>query len=75
MGEQEIRNFLLCQIELGKAPGCVNNYNSALRFIFGAVSARNLNCGMIPRQHDRRTFPAIMRKEKIVRFFSVIDNL
>jgi len=75
MGEKEIRNFLLYQIEVGKRPGCVNNYNSALRFIFGAVLERNLNCRMIPRQRDRRAFPAIMSKDEIVRFFSVIDNL
>lgn len=30
---------------------------------------------MIPRCRDRRDFPAIMRKDEIVRFFSVIDNL
>jgi len=75
MGEKEIRNFLLYQIEGGKAPGCVNNYNSALRFIFGAVLERNLNCRMIPRQRDRRAFPAIMSKNEIIRFLSVIDNL
>jgi len=75
MGEPEIRNFLLYQIGIGKATGSVNNYNSALRFIFGAVLERNLNCRMIPRRRDRRDFPAIMSKDEIVRFFSVIDNL
>ncbi len=30
---------------------------------------------MIPRCRDRRDFPAIMSKDEIVRFFSVIDNL
>jgi integrase/recombinase XerD len=75
MGEPEIRNILLYQIKIGKATGSINNYNSALRFIFGAVLARNLNCRMIPRQRDRREFPAIMSKDEIVRFFSVIDNL
>ena len=75
MGEPEIREFLLYQISNGKANSSVNIYNSALRFIFGAVLARNLNCRMIPRRRDRRDFPAIMSKDEIVRFFSVIDNL
>ena len=44
MGEPEIREFLLHQISIGKANGSVNIYNSALRFVFGAVLARNLNC-------------------------------
>lgn len=75
MGESEIREFLLYQINIGKATGSVNKYNSALRFIFGAVLERNLNCRMIPRRHFYREFPAIMSKAEIVRFFSVIDNL
>lgn len=75
MGEAEIREFLLYQISIGKTNGSVNIYNSALRFIFGAVLARNLNCRMIPRRRDRRDFPAIMSKNEIVRFFSVMDNL
>lgn len=75
MGEAEIRKFLLHQVNLGKATGSVNNCNSALRFIFGAVLCRNLNCRMIPRRHCYREFPAIMSKAEIVRFFSVIDNL
>jgi integrase/recombinase XerD len=75
MGEPEIRKFLLNQISIGKTNGSVNIYNSALRFIFGAVLMRNLNCRMIPRCRDRRDFPAIMSKDEIVRFFSVIDNL
>ncbi len=35
MGEPEIRDFLLYQISIGKTNGSVNNYNSALRFIYG----------------------------------------
>jgi site-specific recombinase XerD len=75
MGEPEIREFLLYQISIGKTNGSVNIYNSALRFIFGAVLARNLNCRIIPRRRDRRDFPAIMSKYEIIRLFSVIDNL
>jgi site-specific recombinase XerD len=75
MGEPEIRDFLLYQIGIGKATGSVNIYNSALRFIFGAVLERNLNYRMIPRRRFYREFPDIMSKTEIVRFFSVIDNL
>ncbi|MFT8890114.1 MAG: tyrosine-type recombinase/integrase [Ethanoligenens sp.] len=74
IGEPEIRKFLLYQINIGKTNGSVNIYNSALRFIFGAVLGRNLNCRTIPRRCDRRDFPAIMSKDDIVRFFSMIDN-
>ena len=69
MGEPEIREFLLYQISNGKANSSVNIYNSALRFVFGAVLARNLNCRMIPRRRNRREFPEIMSRDEIVRFF------
>lgn len=75
MGETEIRGFLLYQIDLGKSTGSVNIYNSALRFIFGAVMQLNLNCRLIPRRRYRREFPAIMSKDELILFFDVIDNL
>lgn len=75
MGEAEIRQFLLYQLDSGKSSGTVNIYNSALRFIFGAVLGKNLNYQMIPRRRQHRELPAIMSKTEIVRFFSVIDNL
>lgn len=75
MGEEEIRQFLLYQLDSGKASGTVNIYNSALRFIFGAVLGKKLNYQMIPRRRQYRELPAIMSKTEIVRFFSVIDNL
>ncbi len=75
MGEIEIRTFLLYQLDCGKTAGTVNIYNSALRFIFGAVLGRNLNYQTIPRRRQYREFPAIMSKTELTRFFSVIDNL
>ncbi|SDM86372.1 tyrosine-type recombinase/integrase [Acetanaerobacterium elongatum] len=75
MGEVEIREFLLHQLDCGKASGTVNIHNSALRFIFGAVLGRNLNYQIIPRRRQYREFPSIMSKTELTRFFSVIDNL
>jgi integrase/recombinase XerD len=75
MGETEIRKFLLYQLASGKTSGTVNIYNSALRFVFGAVLGRHLNYQLIPRRRQYRAFPALMSKAEIVRFFSAIDNL
>ncbi len=75
MGEQEIREFLIHLIDTGKTSGTINVYNSALRFIFGAVLGRNLNYQLIPRRRDYRKLPPIMTKTELVRFFSIIDNL
>lgn len=75
MGEEEIRQFLLYQLDSGKSSGTVNIYNSALRFIFGAVLGKKLNYQRIPRRRQYRELPTIMSRTEIVRFFSVIDNL
>jgi len=75
MGEKEIREFLLYQLDAGKSSGTVNIYNSALRFIFGAVLGINLNYQQIPRRRQYREFPPLMSKEEITKLFSVIDNL
>ena len=75
MGEEKIREFLLHLLDSGKSSGTVNIYNSALRFIFGAVLGKRLNYQMIPRRRHYRELPAIMSKDEIVRFFSAIDNL
>ena len=75
MGEDEIRQYLLYRLDSGKSSGTVNIYNSALRFIFGAVLGKKLNYQRIPRRRQYRELPAIMSKTEIVRFFSVIDNL
>lgn len=37
IGEAEIREFLLYQLDSSKTSGTANIYNSALRFVFGAV--------------------------------------
>ena len=75
MGESEIRKFLLYLINQEKSSGTVNIHNSALRFIYGAVLERNINCRLIPRQRYYREFPDIMSKTEIICFFNVIDNL
>lgn len=75
MAEPEIRKFLLHLLEIGRSSGTVNIYNSAFRFVFGAVLEKNLNYQMIPRRRIHRELPVILFKVEIVKFFSVIDNL
>lgn len=76
MTEVEIRKFLFYLIETKHlVSSSVNTYNSALRFIFGAVIGRTLNYQMIPRRRIHRELPIIMTKEEIIKLFSTIDNL
>ena len=76
MNEKHLRDFLLYQLEVKMLTSAtVNIYNSAFRFIFGAVMERNLNYQMIPRRRIHRELPKIMNKSDIVKFLSVIYNL
>lgn len=76
MTETDLRNFLLYLMNVKKlSSASVNIYNSAFRFIFGAVLERNLNYQMIPRRRIHRELPFIMSRNDIVKFLSCIDNL
>ena len=76
MSEVEIRAFLLWLIEEKQdASSTVNTYNSALRFVFGAVLGRTLNYQMIPRRRIHRELPVIISKADIAQFLDCIDNL
>ncbi len=76
MDETHLRAFLLYLLNEKKlAVATVNIYNSAFRFIFGAVMERNLNYQMIPRSRIHRELPQIMSKKDLIKFFSGIDNL
>ena len=76
MSEVEIREFLLYQLnQKGNSSSTVNTYNSALRFIFGAVLRRTLNYQLIPRRRIHRELPIIIDRSDIIKFFDKIDNL
>ena len=76
MSEEEIRAFLLYLIEEKQdAASTVNTYNSALRFVFGAVLGRTLNYQKIPRRRIHRELPQIMTKADIAKFLDCVTNL
>lgn len=72
LNEYDIRKFLLYLINEKKAsPGTVNNYSSAIRFLFAVTFNRTLNYLQIPRQKNRKTLPEVLTKEEV---FSIIEN-
>ena len=76
MSEEKIRAFLLYLIEEKQdAASTVNTYNSALRFIFGAVLGRTLNYQKIPRRRIHRELPQILTKADIARLLECVSNL
>lgn len=76
MGEKEIRIFLEYLTNKGDLmPATINNYNSALRFLFEVTLEQNLNYKRLPRKKDPIKVPTAFTREEIIAFLSVIDNL
>jgi site-specific recombinase XerD len=76
MSEDEIRAFLVYLLEEKQlSSSTANAYNSALRFVFGAVLDRTLNYQKIPRRRIRRELPQILTKSDIVKFLECVSNV
>jgi len=76
MSEVEIRSFLVYLIDEKQiAASTVNAYNSALRFVFGAVLGRTLNYQKIPRRRIHRELPQILTKTDIVKLLDCVINV
>ena len=66
VSDSELRSFLLYQKNmLKRAPGSVNVYNSACRFIFGAIVGRYVNYQQIPRAKIVRSLPDIIHQSHL----------
>lgn len=75
VSDSELRSFLLYQKNvLKRAPGTVNVYNSACRFIFGAIVGRYVNYQQIPRVKIVRSLPDIMSEDEIQSLFNACDD-
>jgi len=66
MGESEIIDYLhYLATEKKLAPGTVNAYNSALRFVYGVTLDVTLNYRRLPRLKQTRRIPQIYTKEEV----------
>ena len=72
MGETEICEFLHYLATVRKLkPGSVNDYNTALRFVYGVTLEANLNLKLVPRMRETRRIPQIFTREEV---HSIIDS-
>jgi len=53
----------------------VNVYNSALRFIYGAILHRHLNYYDIPRLKNEYIYPTILTMQEVQQIFDAADSL
>lgn len=75
VSDSEFRDFLLFQRTNGNiSSGTLNNYNSVMRFIMGAVVGRLVNYQMIPRVKVTRRLPDIMTDDEIIALFKACDD-
>jgi len=76
MGEAEISGFLHHLATVRKLkPGSVNDYNSALRFVYGVTLEVNLNLKRLPRMRQTRRLPQIFTREEVHTIIDSADSL
>jgi len=76
LAEQDLRAYLLYLLDVKKlSAASVNGYNSALRFLYGAILHRHLNFYDIPRHKHIYTYPTILTMQEIQQIFDSADSL
>jgi site-specific recombinase XerD len=74
--EQDIRSYLLYLIEVKKlSAASVNGYNSALRFLFGAILHRHLNFYDIPHHKHVYSYPTVLTMQEVQKIFEATESL
>jgi len=74
--EQDLRAYLLYLLEVKKlSPATVNVYNSALRFLYGAILHRHLNYYDIPRFKHVFTYPTMLTMQEVQLIINSTDSL
>jgi site-specific recombinase XerD len=74
--EQDIRVYLLYLLNVKKlSAASVNGYNSALRFLFGAILHRHLNFYDIPHHKHVYSYPTVLTMKEVQKIFDAADSL
>lgn len=72
---RDIRAYILYLKEMGRSPGTINNYISAVRFFHTNIMDREWNSNKIPRMKNPKKLPVIPEREDIVAILNGTDNL
>lgn len=76
MGEREIIDYLhYVATEKKLSPSSVNNYNCALRFVYGVTLDVTLNYKRLPRLKQNRRIPQIFTKEEVRKIIDSTETL
>jgi site-specific recombinase XerD len=74
--EQDLRAYLLYLVDVKKlSAASVNGYNSALRFLYGAILHRHLNFYDIPRHKHIYTYPTVLTMQEVQQIFDSAVSL
>jgi len=74
--ELDLRAYLLYLLDVKKlSPATVNVYNSAIRFLYGAILHRHLNYYDIPRFKNGYTYPTVLTIQEVQQIFDGADSL
>ena len=72
---ETIREFLSHLLDSGLAPGSVNMYNAAIRFLLEVTMDVAVNHKRVPRLRETRKLPRVLSKDDIRRIFARVENL
>ncbi|HWT74942.1 MAG TPA: tyrosine-type recombinase/integrase, partial [Mobilitalea sp.] len=76
LSEQDLRAYLLYLLDVKKlSAATVNVYNSAIRFLYGAILHRHLNYYDIPRLRNVYTYPTVLTMQEVQQIFDSADSL
>ena len=76
LSEQDLRAYLLYLLDVKKlSAATVNVYNSAIRFLYGAILHRHLNYYDIPRLRNVYTYPTVLTRQEVQQIFNSADTL
>ncbi len=73
--ELDLRAYLLYLLDVKKlSASTVNVYNSAIRFLYGAILHRHLNYYDIPRLRNVYTYPTVLTMQEVQQIFDSADS-
>lgn len=76
LAEHDIRAYLLYLLDVKKlSAASVNGYNSALRFLYGAILHRHLNFYDIPHHRHVYAYPTVLTMQEVQKIFDAADSL
>jgi site-specific recombinase XerD len=72
----EIQQYILhLKNEIGLAPSTINNYRTAIKFLYSHILKREWDDVVVPRMKTQATFPVVLSREKVQLIIDSVTNI